>query len=258
MINIIVPITDNVEEFCQFISNITERNEKGIKFYVGISKKLFANFNIKAKNIETIVFSDKSNVEQIINSLHSCKLKKGKLLVVRRPLTDEEFDKLTTSEKDIAVLKKKRRSFATKLRHFIQSIIKRFFSFTYFDDISAICYKENLFDLLSVCSNLSTATRINRYVGLEIEEINVETKPVKKIYNKTKNIFNFLLGTFILLGSIAGVVCISIFCKINVLISLMFILWIFVALCIWLGCLLNFARTIAVGKLHWGKAEKVS
>ena len=150
MINIFVPITENVEGFSQFISQVNATNPRGVRFYVGISQKLAKKFNIEEKNVELYTFADKNNIEEIINSLHCCKLKKGKLLVVRRPLTENEFQKLSNSEKDIAVLNKKKGSFVSKFKNFIQSVIKRFFAFTYFDDISAICYKENLFDTWSL------------------------------------------------------------------------------------------------------------
>lgn len=255
MINIIVPITEKPEKFEEFLQNVKKAHAKDIKIFVGITKKLSKDLKIDKEFAEIHVFADGSNVEQMINSLHACKLKKGKIMVVRRPLTEEEFERLISSEKDIAVLKRKRKPFAQKFKRMISALVRKFFAFTYFEDISAICYKENLFNLLSVCANFSMATRINRYVGLEIEEIETEEKQVKKIYSKAKNALKLVIGTLFFLASIAGVVCISIFCQINSLIVLLFILWLFVATATWLICLLNFTRTIAVGDLRWGKAQ---
>ena len=193
----------------------------------------------------------------MINSLHSLKLKKGRIMVVRRPLTQDEFERLSTSEKDIAVLKRKRGKLVAKIKKMIEKIIKKFFSFTYFEDISAICYKENLFYLLSVCGNFSMATRVNRYVGIEIEEIETQEKQVRKIYSRTKNFLKLLVGTLFFLGCVAGIVCMCIFCPINPLFIVLFVIMAFLGGALFAVCILNFTRTIAVGKLRWGKAQSV-
>ncbi len=258
MINLLVPITENVEKFECFIKNVKDKLDKDINILVAITKKLSKTLKIE-KNVASVsVYADGSNVEQMINSLHSSKLKKGKIMVARRPLTDEEFEKLSTSEKDIAVLKRKRSKFVTKFKNLMTRLIKKFFAFTYFEDISAICYKENIFNLLSVCGNFSMATRVNRYVGLEIEEVETHEKQVKKIYSRTKNILKLFAGALFLTACVAGIVCISIFCKINPLFILLFLIMGFLGVAVFSTVLLNFTRTLAVGHLRWGKAESVS
>lgn len=253
MINVIIPIIDDVENWKNFIEN---RKETNIKFFVGIKENLFDKFDIKLSNVEVHKFSNNSKKEEMINSLHTCKMKKGKLLITRRPLTDEEFVALTTSNKDITTLKARHNKFVSAFKSFISTIIRKIFAFSYFEDISAICYKENMFELLSVCQNLSMASRVNKYVGVEIEEIITKEKAVKRDYNKTKNAFSLILGLIILLGSVAGGVCVCLFTPLIALTVILVIFWIFAALTIFMTILVNFSRTIAVGELRYGRAEE--
>ena len=115
MISVIVPITKNVEEFSAFVS---QHANKTTKFYVGVTESLASQFNCKKANVELHVYKDGAKVEEIVNALGSCKREKGKLLIARRPLTESEYTKLTTSDKDIVSLKAVRSKFATKLKNF--------------------------------------------------------------------------------------------------------------------------------------------
>lgn len=253
MINLIVPIVENAENFEEFVN---KHSGKDIKVFVGIIENLKNKFKPKSKNVEIHVFANKSKKEEIINSLHSCKLQNGRIMVVRRPLTDEEFVALSTSSKDICTLKAKHNGFVTAFKNFAKKIVRRFFGFTYFEDISAICYKENMFELLSVCNNFSIATRINRYIGVEIDEILSETKPVKKDYNRVANVSLLLMWIMLFLGSVAGAICVGIFTKTRVLIVILLIAWLVVMLTLLLVGIVNFTRTIAVGELRYGRAEE--
>ena len=207
MINVIVPITKDVEEFSAFVSKYAS---KTTKFFVGVTESLAEKFDCKKKDVEVHIYKDGAKVEEIVNALGSCKREKGKLLIARRALSDEEYAKLTTSDKDIVSLKAVRSKFATKLKNFATKLIKKVFAFSYFEDISAICYGEGMYELLSVCPNLSNASRLNRYVGVSVEEIETETKPVKKEYGKAENIMNLLLGTVFFIGTILTIILLGI------------------------------------------------
>ena len=253
MTNIIVPIVEDVKKFEEFVKKIARKENK---VFVGIRASLAKDFALKSKFVEMHIFDDKSKKEEIINALHSCKKEKGKLLIVRRPLLESEFTALTKSTKDIAILKAKTGNFAQKMKNFVKSIINKIFAFSYFDDISAICYGESMFELLSVCQDLSMASRVNKYVGVEIDEIETEQKSVKKDYNKCKAVLNLLAGILFFLASLAGGICICIFTTLQVLIVFAVIAWIFIALVIMAISIINFMRTIAVGDLHFGRAEE--
>ncbi len=262
MINLILPVVEEPEKLAEFAKKAAKSD---VKVFVGVRKGL--NFDLGKKsrskkaekaNIEVHTFAENANAEEIINALHSAKMEKGKILICRRPLTEEEFSKLTTSQKDVATLKAKHSKFSTALKNFAKKIVKRFFAFTYFEDISAICFGENMFELMTTIQNLSMASRINRYVGVDIEEVETAEKQVKKQYSRTKNILSFLLWTLLLLGSIAGGVLTCIFAPLHALIVILVIFWILLALFLWFVGFVNFTRTLAVGKLHFGRAEEVA
>ncbi len=254
MINVIVPITENATNFEKFIN---AHSDKNVKFYVGITENLAKSFH--ATNVELHIFANNAKREEMINALHSCNFKKGKLMIARRPLSDEEFASLSSSSKDIATLKAQHNKFVLFFKRMAQKIIRKIFAFEYFEDISAICYNENMFELLSVCSNLSKASRINKYVGVEVEEVITTAKPVKKEYNRALNFLWLALGTLFFLGSVAGGILTCLFVpKLQALIVILVIFWIFVALIIQAIALVNFTRTQSVGKLDFGRAQELN
>lgn len=259
MINLILPVVEEPEKFAEFAKKVEKSD---VKVFVGVKKGL--NFDLGGKrkrqkpNIEVHTYAENANVEEIINSLHTLKMEKGRLLICRRPLTDEEFSKLTHSQKDVATLKAKHSKFFTLLKDFAKRIVKRFFAFTYFEDISAICFGENMFELMSTIQNLSMASRINRYVGIEIEEVETAEKQVRKQYSRVKNILKFLFWTLVLAGSVAGGVLVCIFTPLHALIVILVIFWILLALFLWFVGFVNFTRTLAVGNLRFGRAEELS
>lgn len=257
MINIFIPIIENVEGFCEFIA---KHKEKEAHIYVGIRKSLKEKFvsNNNNSNVEIHIFDDKAKKEEIINELQKIERQKGKLLVIRRPITDEEYTALTTSENEIATLRAHHNKFVTALKNFARKTIKKFFAFSFFEDISAICYSEFLHELISSCPNLSMATRINKYVGVDVGEIETQTTPVKKDYNKFKNAGLLSLAVFILGGSIAGAGCIFAFVSpIRAIFVVLVIAMLFVALTIFGILLVNYTRTITVGELEYKAAEPI-
>ncbi len=255
MINVIVPITKDVEEFSAFVSKYAN---KTTKFFVGVTESLAAKFDCKKKDVEVHIYKDGARVEEIVNALGSCKREKGKLLIARRPLSDDEYTKLTTSNKDIVSLKAVRSKFATKFKNFARKLIKKVFAFSYFEDISAICYGESMYELLSVCPNLSNASRLNRYVGVSVEEIETEAKPVRKEYGRAENIMNLLLGTVFFLGTILTIIFLGVTLpKIKALYVVLMVLWVVVALVCQIVALVNFTRTVTVGQLDFGRVEEI-
>lgn len=254
MINILVSVVENPQEFARFIES---KNAKGYKFFVGIKESLAKDFVVKNKNVEIHKYKDASKKEEIINALQSCKLSEGKIMILRRVPTEDEFSMLEKSEKDIVTLKARRGKFAEALKRFMAKIIRKMFAFTYFEDISAICYGKNMYRLLSVCQNLSMTSRINKYVGLEIDEIETTSQPVKKDFTKWKTVLLFTLVTVLLVGALAGAICLFIFIEPKVLNLILIVFALLVVGLIWFIAFINLLRTLAVGNLHYGRAEEV-
>lgn len=256
MINLIVPVVEEPEKFAAFVNEFLAKN-KSAKIFVGIRTSLVQNFLAKkSKNIQVLQFDDKAKKEEIINSLHSCKFQKGKILIARRALEKEECEKLLSSTADITTLKAHHNKFVSFFKKLATNIIKRIFALSFFEDISAICYGENMFELISVCANLSMASRINKYVGVDLCEIETKHKPVKSEFSKLKTISLFYLWMLLFLGSVVGGMCICVFASSRALVVVAVIAWIAIALMFFLAGLFNFIRTITVGDLHIGKAQQ--
>ena len=176
MINIIIPIVENAQDFAKFVES---KNNKEFKFFIGIKQSLSEEFSVKAKNVEIHKYKDNSKTEEIINSLHGCKLKEGKLLILRRVPTEEEFELLTKSEKDVVTLKARKGKFVTAWKNFMAKIIRKMFSFNYFEDISAVCYGKILFQL-----TINWVIQINRRIfplNFQIRQVIHEQMPGKHL-----------------------------------------------------------------------------
>lgn len=232
---------------------LSKRND--VKVFIGVDEKfkidkLSGNFVIK-------YFKTKSAKEEIINSLHTIKKENGGIMVVRRPLLESEFTGLISKEEDIVTLNKERNKISQGWRKFWQKVIRRFFAFYYFDDISAVYFKENIFELISALTNLSYISRINRFVGLTIGEVATNEKATKRDYDRFSVTTNFLSSFlfFVITVMLSVILCTSLGNSVlNVLLAFTIT---FVGFVFFLIALLNLARTVAVGRLRFGRAEEI-
>ena len=255
MINVIVPITENVEGFKDFIQRY---NGPAFKFYIGVTRNLKDSLG-EVVGADIFVYENNINREVMINSLHAAEEKEeGKLVVLRRPLTDEEFKQLLTSESEVTCFRKKHNKFVGFFKKITRWILRSLFALTYFDDISAVAYSENLFNLMSAVPNLSMATRINRYVGVNVEEIETTSKPARKIYNKAANVLWLVFAILFFAASIFnGVYLFVIYDRMWVIFVLLILFWWLVATTLLLLITFRFVRTVAVGDLDYDKAEPI-
>ena len=90
MINVIVPITEKFEEYKKMVESLSKR--KGVALYLGIDEK-FKDEKLEVKKAVVKYYKTKSAKEEIINSLHTLKKSAGSIIVLRRPITDEEFER---------------------------------------------------------------------------------------------------------------------------------------------------------------------
>ena len=135
MINILIPIVESASEFEKFVNS---KKGKNYKFFIGIKQSLAKDFAIKSKNVEVHVYTDNSNKEEIINSLHSCNLVDGKIMILRRVPTEYEFEALEKSDKDIVTLKAKRSKFSSAVKNFVGKIVRKIFGFEQASSLSPL------------------------------------------------------------------------------------------------------------------------
>lgn len=255
MINVVVPIIDKAGEYEEFLNRISDRNTK---IFVGVRKNLLPLIDLsRVKNVEVSVYSDNAKKEEILNALSKNIVDSGKIAIVRRPLLIEEYQALVGTEYDIAYLKQNRNKIVSFFKKLNAKILRALFAFDYFDDISAICFNENMFELVCDSNNLSMASRINRYVGVTIEEIQTRQKAVKKETTAWKNNLKLLGWTLFMLASIASVTCLAIFTKTYPVVVMFEILWLIVAVTLWILGLVNYSRANAVGDLYFKTAYEI-
>ena len=255
MISVIIPIIEKFSEYEKTVNDIL--THKDVKLFLGVHEGYKYKCNFQNENVVVKYYKDKSKKEEIINSLHAIKKEKSGIIVLRRPLSDGEFDKLLNSNASIVTLKKRKNKFSSWWHNVWSKIIKRMFSFVYFEDISAIYFKENMFDLITSLTNLSYITRINRFVGLEQEDILTEVKSTRKEYDRASNVMQYISSVLFsaLCVVLAVILCTSV--AVTVLSVLGGIAITLIGVVAFMISTLNFARTIYIGQLRYGKAEEL-
>ncbi len=253
MINVIVPIVEDVEGFSKFINRYSLTP---IKFIVGVPVTLAKTLDIQNENAEIHYVEDGSKKEEIINLLNRFEREKGVFIVVRRPLTEEEFFSLCDSRTDVTTLKSHRSKFSEFFKNISNFLLRKIFGFNSFDDISAVAFSENMHEVVSSYESLSKATRINRYVICSCGEIETSEKSVKKEYSRPKNALLLTAGIGFLLLTIVGVSLIwSLVDGIKSVVNVLMICWIVVAFFVCLVSVMTFERVRKVGKLDYGYAS---
>lgn len=253
-VNLILPITENLDAYLKMIDSIKDKN---IKIFIGVVEKFKEQIKLKNKNVTITFFKNKSKKEEIINTLHSQISLRGKILIARRPLATTELTELLNSSADITTTTLERSKISTFFRNLLQKIIRRVFAFSYFDDISAVCFGENMFDIITSLTNLSYISRIDRFVGVERKEILSTTPPPKKEFDKYKTVLNFLFWFLIFGACVAGSVCMLCYLNITFLLILCVVALLLIACLVFAISLLTLLREMAVGSLRMGRAESV-
>lgn len=252
MINVIVPLVEKPQEYLSMISEISKNRDCVI--YVGVLNK-FKDL-LFPKNVIVKYYKDNSGKEEIINSLHSIKKEVGKILVIRRPLKNEEFTALISSKGDICYLKKPKSRFSRWWANIWKKLIKKIFAFYYFEDISAILFQENIFNLINSLTNLSYITRIDRFVGLKQEEVASVKRSPKRDYDKF-DAYSRLVGwtLFFVLMLLISIIISSSFKPVAIMVLVSILLCTIGIMAVFMA-ILNFVRTLYVGKLRHGRAEE--
>ena len=252
MINVIVPVVDKPQDYLSMIDEISKHGDCAI--YVGVLNKFKA---LKfPKKVGVKYYKDNSGKEEIINALHSIEKEPGKVLVVRRPLSKEEFTSLISCKADICYLKKPKSRFSAWWSNLWKKLIKRIFAFYYFEDISAIMFQDNIFNLINSLTNLSYITRIDRFVGLTQEEVASTNRSPKRDYDKF-GVYSKLIGwtLFFVLMLLISIIITSSFQPVAIMVLLSILLCIIGIMSMFMA-ILNFVRTLYVGTLRHGRAEE--
>lgn len=201
MNQIILPVVSDFEQASQWIKSM---KLKQTVYYVGVTsdgKDFFTN----SKTVKVFVFANGSAKEEIINSLSS-EMGDGKVVILRKLITKDELEKFLSSETDVTVCATKKRSkFANFFYKIWEKMVKMLFDFKFFDgDISVVAIGERLSPVTKHISNLSHATRVNRWKGVTTSSVETTSPPAKKEYNHVGASFMLIGWLMLFLAVVAA------------------------------------------------------
>lgn len=218
MINVVIPVIDNPEEYSKSILSIS--TDKDVSIIVGVTSELEHSM-ILPPSIKLKVFKNGSKKEEIINALQSL-LSNGKVVVCRRPFTRNEFDKLVSSNAQATYFARKpKSSFVEFFRNILSFMIKFLFGVNFFDgDVSMIAFDADMSSVLQNVGNLSYSTRVDRWRGIEQSTVESERPPVKIESDKAANIRLIIFAILSLLVPVAITVIVAIFAPVTFVIGM--------------------------------------
>ena len=222
MINVLIPITENLQDYSKMITSISMYSD--VNIIVGITESLNEKV-VKEDNVNYFVFENAANKEEILNALGKFVLA-GKILILKKPLSKKDFEKVIFTKEKIVVQKIQPKNrfvaFFTKIWH---AIVKLFFGVAFYEgDTSVIMFNEDLADVLIQTGNISYNSRVNRWRGITEQTIDLDDKnkvgyPVDK---KQNLIYSVMVGVLIAFA-VLFTTLISIFVNINFIIGLLIV-----------------------------------
>lgn len=203
MENIIIPVIS--EEMILFANETLKRKDSRV--VIGVTKNLVSRIK-EPKNFEGCIkqFEDGTTKEEIINSLN-CELDDGKVLICRKAITKEEINSFFASKTDVTVCAEKRNKFKNFFFKMWQYFVRMLFGFEFFDgDISVICFNENIFPVIANLSNLSYASRVNKWKYVTVSQVETSEPAVKKEYSRTRSVATVCMWVFLLMAVIVSTI----------------------------------------------------
>lgn len=254
MINVLVPITDKAEKFNKLLANINGNQD--IMVFVGIKKSQREQLDfLDSENITIVEFDDNSKREEILNAL-SLNLQEGEVMVLRKPITFEEFTKFYTCKEDIAVCKQRRSKFGGFFHKLWQKILKLCLGVKLYEgDTSVIKFNEDIGAVLSQTHDLSYATRVDRWKGLTTEAVETKGEQVKA-ERDNKTILMCSITAFVaLVVALVTTICVCLFTKVQIIGGLLLVCLDVICLAVIFIMMVMVGFNCEVGKKHNKKAN---
>lgn len=254
MLNVLVPITNNAEKFQKLLSQLS--GDEQISIRIGITKSQSSNLSlIESENVSIFEFKDTAKREEILNSL-SENLQVGEVMVLRKPISFEEFQKFYSCNKDIAVCKENRGRAGEFFHRIWQKILKTVLGVKLYEgDSSVIKFNENIGAVLTQTNDFSYATRVDRWKGLTTEAIETKEAPAKAERDKKFIIICSIVAVVAFLIGLATTLCISLLTKVNIMGGLLLFCLDAICLATTLIMFIMIGFNCRVGKKYNKKAE---
>ncbi len=220
MINVLVPVTENAEEFLKSVKAIC--NDINIQLIIGVQESIAKNYDFNIPNAIVKEYDDKVTREEMINDFQPLLLGEG-VFVARKPFTMSEFENFTSQKEQIVVCKSNdKNKFVTFVKRVWRNIVKFIFGVKFFEgDSSLIYFNQDLGGVLTNVNNFSYSTRIDRWRATTKTAVDSSYPNVKPEQDKA---LNMKLIVFALLALVIGVVTTTLVClfaKVTIVIGLL-------------------------------------
>lgn len=256
MLNVLIPIVSNVKSYQKLISALN--NAENINVLIGITSSLKSQImNFASDNIFLIEYENGSSRESIINGMQKY-LEEGAVMILRKPITIEEFNNFIRAKKDIVLCEKKVNKFKQFINFIWQKMLKLFLGVKLYEgDTSVILFGEDISSVFSSINDLSFSSRVDRWRGLEQGTVEVKGSAVKTEVDK-KAIFKYLIISIIsLLVGVVVTTCVSLFAPMSIIVGLLLFCLDIICLTILCIMIVLIIFNYTIGKKHFENAVEV-
>ena len=254
MLTVLIPITDKAEKFNKLLSSLDGDDE--IMVCVGVRKSQRKQLGFsESENITIFEFDDNSKREEILNAL-SLNLQEGEVMVLRKPITIEEFNKFYSCKEDIAVCKQQRGKIGKFFHNLWQKILKLCLGVKLYEgDTSVIKFNEDIGAVLSQTHDLSYATRVDRWKGLTTESIETKEEKVKAEKDKKSILMCSITAVVALVVALVTSLCVCLLTKVNIIGGLLLVCLDVICLAVICVMMVMVGFNCEVGKKYNKKAD---
>lgn len=256
MLNVLIPIVSNVKAYQKLLSALNSADNLNV--LVGITSSLKSQLTSIGENVYVIEYEDGSSRESIINGLQKY-LEEGAVMILRKPITIEEFNNFIRTKKDVVVCKKNEGKVKQFITFIWQKLLKLFLGIKLYEgDTSVILFGDDVSSIFSSINDLSFSSRVDRWKGLEQGVVEVKGSAVKTEIDKMAVIKYMIIALISLLISVVVTTCVSLFVPMSIIIGLLLFCLDIISLTIICIMVVLILFNFSVGKKHFQNAIEIS
>ena len=252
MINVLVPITKNDKRYKDILHKLAERED--LNLIVGVKNELRGEFGF-VENLH--IYDDSFDKESILNALFT-KVEEGATIVMRKPITVQEFDRISSCDEHIATCKKERNAIKSFFYKLWQKILKLLLGVNlYAGDTSVVYFSEVLLPILIENGNLSFASRVDRWIGVDKTTVDVKVEPEKYSADSKAILRYCLIADACLLVACLVTTFVCVFAEIGIILGLLLFCIDAICFAILLICIVLIIFNCSVGKKNVETAVEI-
>ena len=258
MVNVIVPISKNSQDFINILKRLG--NLESVFVHVGICDNEYEALTSQIGKLENVYvhsFIDGSDREEMINSLQSL-IGSGPLMIMRKPITMEEFNRFVSQNKDVVTCKRKHGKIKSFMFKIWQKILKLFLGVRLYEgDSSVVYFSPEISSVISQSGNLSYSSRVDRWRGIEQSTVETKSPPVKTTINNKHNLYFIIFAIMSIIVASAVTTLVCIFTKRSIIIGLLIACVDILAFAITLIMIIMISFNTVVGKKQFNRALEI-